>query len=89
MFPLPFQFMAMRLIPATATLVIQLLLCVPLTARADGYNLPEQVKVLPVAFVPEGETVPSQSEQTLFLRHLNWSREQYAELLEGDTFELA
>jgi hypothetical protein len=64
-------------------------LCVPPAARADGYNLPEQVKVLPVAFVPEGEAVPSQSEQTLFLRHLNWSRERYAELLEGDTFELA
>lgn len=61
----------------------------PSSSHADGYNLPAQVKVLPVAFVPDSEAVPSKADQTLFLRHLTWTRERYAELLDGDTFELA
>jgi hypothetical protein len=64
-------------------------LCFPIAAVADGYNLPAQVKVLPVAFVPDGAAVPPPADQNLFLRHLNWSQERYAELLGGDTFELA
>ncbi len=70
-------------------LVFLLALCIPSLARADGYNLPTQVKVLPVAFVPDGAAVPTPADQNLFLRHLIWSRERYAELLDGDTFELA
>lgn len=70
-------------------LTVATILSVPSTSFADGYNLPSQVKVLPIAFVPKGAAVPTPADQSLFLRHLNWSRERYAELLDGDTFELA
>jgi len=63
--------------------------CGPATLRAEGYDLPETVKVMPVVFVPQGETVPSKADQGLFLKHLAWTRKRFGELLDGDTFEMA
>ena len=61
----------------------------PSELRADGYDLPDRVKVMPVIFVPSGETDLGKNEQALFLKHLEWTRKRYGELLDGDTFELA
>lgn len=58
-------------------------------ASGADYSLPDRVKVLPVAFVPQGEKDPTPDEQKLFLKHLKWSQERYREMLDGDTFELA
>ena len=58
-------------------------------ARPDGYDLPKRVTVMPVAFVPKGESVLSKTDQALFLKHLDWTRKRYGELLEGDSFETA
>lgn len=58
-------------------------------AFADGYQLPERVRVLPVAFVPTGEKPPTADEQQMFLRHIKWSQDRYREMLDGDTFDVA
>lgn len=58
------------------------------TLEGSGYDLPKRVKVLPVAFVPTGEKVPTDDEQKLFLRHIKWSQDRYREMLGGDTFEI-
>ena len=56
---------------------------------AAEYSLPARIRVLPVAFVPVGEKGPSETEKTLFLRHIEVARNRYRELLAGDTFELS
>lgn len=68
-----------------------LLLVLTLIRVASGadYTLPDRVKVLPVAFVPSGESSPTDDEKKLFLRHLIWAQARYRELLSGDSFELA
>ncbi|HVJ79438.1 MAG TPA: hypothetical protein VNC50_00100 [Planctomycetia bacterium] len=58
-------------------------------AHADGYDLPERVKVLPVIFAPTDQQAPLEADQKLFLRHLEWTRKRYGEMLIGDSFELA
>jgi hypothetical protein len=59
------------------------------SAFAQGYNLPERVSVMPVAFVPADQKVLATVEQNLFLKHLAWTRKRYEELLVGDSFDLA
>lgn len=68
-----------------------LLLAFFVIRAADGadYTLPDRVKVLPIAFVPLGEILPTDDEQKLFLRHLIWAQDRYRELLSGDSFEFA
>lgn len=58
-------------------------------AQTAAYNLPDRVKVLPVAFVPRDQKPPTAAERALFLKHLEMSRKRYQVLLAGDTFELA
>lgn len=58
-------------------------------ACGDGYDLPESIKVIPIGFVPQGERPITNADQKLFLKHLNWARDEYAKLLGGETFELA
>lgn len=69
---------------------VALLTLILLSRQAIGaeYSLPDRVKVLPIAFVPTDEAVPTDDEQKLFLRHIEWSQKRYREML-GDTFELA
>ncbi len=59
------------------------------TVMAAEYSLSARIRVLPVAFVPAGEKGPSETEQTLFLRHIDAAQNRYCELLAGDTFELS
>src|SRR5258708_24139571 len=52
--------------------------------------LPATVKVLPVFFVPKGERAPSADQTRQLMRHLDWSRTRYRELLhDQDTFAIA
>ena len=53
------------------------------------YSLPDRVRVLPVAFVPNDQPGPTSEQNELFLKHIDWAQRRYAELLDGDTFELA
>jgi hypothetical protein len=61
------------------------------TARAEESALaPRSVKVLPVFFVPKGEADPTTEETESLMRHLEWCRTRYREMLgNADTFELA
>ena len=56
--------------------------------KAENAVAPRSVKVLPVFFVPKGETEPTTDQMTRMMAHLEWSRTRYQELL-GDTFEIA
>jgi hypothetical protein len=65
------------------------LVCVTAGAvRAENAIPPRSVAVLPVFFVPKGEREPSAEEEGILMRHLQWSRTRYRELL-GDTFAIA
>jgi hypothetical protein len=57
--------------------------------QAAEYSLPKQVRVMPVAFVPMDEKVPSTEQKKVFLRHIEWTQRRYRELLGGDTYELS
>jgi hypothetical protein len=51
---------------------------------------PAEVKVLPVFFVPKGEAAPTSDQSDKLMRHLNWCRTRYREMLSGrDTFTIA
>ena len=51
---------------------------------------PAEIKVLPVFFVPKGEVGPNGAQFEKLMRHLNWSRTRYREMLSGrDTFTIA
>jgi hypothetical protein len=59
-------------------------------ARCQQAVPPREVKVLPVFFVPLGETVPGDAQVKKLMRHLEWSRSRYREMLGGrDTFSIA
>ncbi|MEL7499649.1 MAG: hypothetical protein AAFN77_18745 [Planctomycetota bacterium] len=52
-------------------------------------TLPENISVLPVFVVPDGQKGPSNSEQRLLMRHLQWTQERYQEMLDGQsTFDI-
>ncbi len=51
-------------------------------------TLPKQVDVLPVFFVAKGESLPTEEQKSLLMKHLKMSQDRYRELL-GDTFRLA
>jgi hypothetical protein len=51
---------------------------------------PAEIKVLPVFFVPKGEVGPNGARVEKLMRHLNWSRTRYREMLSGrDTYTIA
>jgi hypothetical protein len=50
---------------------------------------PDQVRVLPVFLVPDGQPRPTPEQVERLTRHLEWTRERYREMLHGrDTFEI-
>lgn len=59
------------------------------TAFGAEYSLPDRIRVLPTAFVPNDQPPPTAEQKRLFLDHIVWTQRRYAELLDGDTFELA
>lgn len=51
---------------------------------------PREVKVLPVFFVPKGESTPTDDQTHRLMKHLDWARDRYRELLGGQiTFTIA
>ena len=53
------------------------------------YISPRQVDVLPVFFVPANEKPPTAAQSLTLMRHLEWARKRYLEMLGGrDTFKL-
>ena len=50
---------------------------------------PDRVRVLPVIFVPRDAPMPSDEMVERFITHLRLAHKRYAELLDGDTFEVA
>ena len=57
---------------------------------AEPYIPPGQIEVMPVFFVPSGESAPSADQKARLLKHLEWARQRYQEMLGGrDTFRLA
>ncbi len=51
---------------------------------------PSQVRVLPLFFVPQNGTQPSQSQKDNLIHHLKWSQERYLEMLkQRSTFQIA
>jgi hypothetical protein len=60
------------------------------SGRAQKATPPRAVKVLPVFFVPKGEAAPTDDQTKRLLKHLDWSRTRYRELLRNqDTFAIA
>jgi hypothetical protein len=59
--------------------------------NAEAAVLPARtVKVLPIFFVPEGAAPPTEKQAKDFMRHVEWARKRYAELLPGHvTFGVA
>jgi hypothetical protein len=55
--------------------------------HAHDFLPPRLVKVLPVFFVPRGEAPPTAAQSAKLMRHLEWARRRYAEMLPGrETF---
>ena len=51
---------------------------------------PREVQVLPVFFVPKGEPTPTDEQADRLIRHLEWARTRYRELLRNEaTFGVA
>lgn len=51
---------------------------------------PQQVDVLPVFFVPQGEPLPAKEQKARLMKHLRWAQDRYQEMLGGrDTFRIA
>ena len=46
---------------------------------------PREVQVLPVFFVPNGESAPTDNQSKRLVQHLNWSQTRYRELLKNQT----
>ncbi len=60
------------------------------TVRGQDVVPPRSVEVLPIFFVPNGELAPSDEQTKKLLRHLDWSRTRYRELLGNQaTFAVA
>jgi hypothetical protein len=71
-------------------LAIAVLLTAADLAAAQEALAPREVKVLPVFFVPKGELAPTDAQSTRLMRHLEWTRTRYREMLGGrDTFAVA
>ena len=77
------------------SILFQTLLAVALIgsgdARAPELQVlpPRSVKVLPVFYVPKGEAEPTVDQADRLMRHVDWARRRYAELLPGHaTFEV-
>jgi hypothetical protein len=63
---------------------------VPGSGRAQEAVPPRSVKVLPVFFVPKGEAAPTDEQSNRLVKHLEWARARYKELLRGqETFAIA
>ncbi|MCI0643044.1 MAG: hypothetical protein L0Y72_06770 [Gemmataceae bacterium] len=51
---------------------------------------PREVKVLPIFFVPKGESKPTEDQAKQLIKHLEWSQARYGELLPNQaTFKIA
>jgi hypothetical protein len=58
--------------------------------RGQEAVAPREVKVLPYFFVPRGEVGPTDAQSKKLMRHLEWTRTRYREMLGGrDTFAVA
>ncbi len=58
--------------------------------RAEGFALPEHVKVLPLFVVHSDQPLPNRSQKDRLMRHLKWSQTRFREMLSGrDTFAIA
>jgi hypothetical protein len=54
------------------------------------YPPPKEVKVLPVFFVPKGESPPTKQQAANLQKHVTWAQTRYKQILKGrDTFALA
>jgi hypothetical protein len=59
-------------------------------AFGKDYQPPKEVKVLPLFFVPKGESPPTARQSADLLKHIIWAQTRYKQLLKGhDTFALA
>jgi len=59
-------------------------------ARAQEAVPPRRVEVLPVFFIPKGEPAPTKDQAEQLVRHLDWTRTRYRELLpKRTTFKVA
>jgi hypothetical protein len=60
------------------------------SGRTQDANPPRSVKVLPVFFVPKGEAEPTDDQTKRLMKHVEWARTRYKELLRNqDTFAIA
>lgn len=56
----------------------------------SGRHLPNQVAVMPIFIVPQGELKPSQEQTSALMRHVAWTQTRYLELIHNKgTFYLA
>ena len=69
--------------------VLVLLLVASGSVSAAEYSLPNQVSVIPVAFVPKDEQPPSDEQRKLFVEQIEWAQRRYEEMLGDDTFRIA
>ncbi len=64
--------------------------CAPRAAQAEEPAAQPAIRVKPVFLVPADASGPSSEQRQLLLRHLEWCRSRYRELLLGrDTFAMA
>jgi hypothetical protein len=67
-----------------AALLLLVLFQFPAIAQ-ESLKPPVALEVLPVFFVPRGETQPSAKEQKVVLDHLKWTNDIYRKFLQGRT----
>jgi hypothetical protein len=74
----------------TSGVCLTILLIVSSHALGADDESPKEVKVLPVFFLPKGETPPTKQQTADLQKHMVWAQSRYKELLQGrDTFVLA
>ncbi|MGE3850140.1 MAG: hypothetical protein AB7K09_00215 [Planctomycetota bacterium] len=56
---------------------------------ANSLACPERVRMLPVFYVPRDAPMPTTDMIERFIAHVRLAQKRYAELLDGDTFEVA
>jgi hypothetical protein len=72
------------------TSIIAAVVLTLININAGTVPAPERVKVLPVFLVPKDQMAPTRDQRDRFIRHLQWARARFAQLLpEANTFEFA
>ncbi|QEL15589.1 hypothetical protein [Limnoglobus roseus] len=74
-------------VPTACCLVAAAILAAPV--RAQDAAPPKAVTVLPVFYVPKGQDEPTDAQAELLVKHVEWARGRYKELLHGETFGVA